>query len=212
MGAEFKKYDEPQAQDILKDFKPRLPRYVTRETARAMGYSDAAIKTLHPDTTHIAYPEDRGTMLKQKLKYEFRNTDRQAAYIPSYAEGTYRIKGEANPDGSGPLMQVHVNKAPHPRSQWHTTTEVFESISRSAPQDTGKTFQRTLELSRTPTHSSVAFPQPYKVDPVQPQETTYMAEISFNGTGTEQIKIDPIDHPERDSVIPVTYKDTKPLP
>lgn len=204
MGSEFIKYKNLPGQDVLSGRKPQLPRYVTSPTvARSMGFSEEAVRTLRPDTTHIAYPQTPRETFQQRQKFEAAGPNR--TFIPPYQEGKYRVVGQPNPAGSGPLMQVHPEQNPKPkeRSTWHTTKEVFRTILWSGGADPRSAFQKALELPRAPSFSSVAEPKSYKPDYLAAPEATGIVEISFNGKAHEQIRFKPNTR--------TRYRDTKPL-
>lgn len=158
------------------------------------------ISTLREDTTHIAYPETDYESAKRKLLFEFASSDK---YIPSYMEGTYRVKGEPNPYGSETMYQVTPDK--DGRSQWHTTEGEFNRIWEGASD--GKkaaAFQKALDLPKEPGYYGTAINERYWPAYINPDESIGVVEISFTVSGIPQIRISPNDN--------VDYSPKKPIP
>lgn len=192
MGSTFYTYDEPEENNVLKDFKPRLPRYMTPDALKNMGFSSDMISALYKQCTPIAYQDADRRNWKEKARREFNNPG--STHIPSYMQASYIIKGELNPEGSDPLLQVHRSKIP--TSDWHASKEQLQQMFKELPDSTitvkvNVKAKDILDLSIEPRYVSQAKSKPYyrpldKHTRVQ----AVMIEISFNRVGTQQAFID----------------------
>lgn len=191
-GAEFNKYDEPPEHDVLRGHKPQLPHFVTPDTLRIMGVPQAMIDSLHPLSTPIVYFEADQRNAQEKANFEADNPG--ATHIPSYLTMSGIVKGEANPQGSVGLEQVHAGTKP--LSNWHASQEeLTEHLREVSGLDIAAKVLAVLDLPKTPNYASKAELEPYEFRDLSTLDEGYsgqmvMVELSFNRVGTAQAVID----------------------
>lgn len=167
----------------------RLPHYKTPQSLQKMGFSQDVINVLHPKSTPIAYHGTEQNRAHEKKIKEKRGQD--ASYIPAYRDDSRVIRGEVNPQGSGPFGRTHERKD-EPIGDWyHSKEEMKRELQKSldlssAPyEQISKKITRILDMedetgkqTQPPKYVSDAYFKP----------GNYKVEISFTKSSTQQIR------------------------